>query len=192
MGMTTQSRDRAEDLRGREQRFDRLYGAHGRAVLAYAVRRASDEDDAADALAETFLVAWRRLDDVPGGDQALMWLYGVARRVLANQQRGERRRRRLADQLARELVPTLQAVKPPDVIGRPVLAALAGLGSDDREVLLLAAWEELSPREIGAVLGISQVAARSRLHRARKRLRALLGPSTGVDGADELNLEEAI
>lgn len=191
MGMTTTSRD-AADGRARERRLDALYEAHGRAVLAYAVRRTADEHDAADVLAETFLVAWRRLDDVPSGDLALMWLYAVARRALANQQRGERRRQRLADRLRRDLVPALQAVAPPEPVAQPILAALAGLHPDDREVVLLAAWEELSPQQIGAVLGVSQIAARSRLHRARKRLRVLLDRSAEVDDLDKLNIQEAV
>jgi RNA polymerase sigma-70 factor (ECF subfamily) len=172
--------------------LDALYEAHGRAVLAYAVRRAADEHDAADVLAETFLVAWRRLDDVPPGDQALMWLYAVARRVLANQQRAGRRRQRLADRLGRELVPALQAVAPAEPVAWPILAALAGLRPDDREVVLLAAWEELSPKQIARVLGISQIAARSRLHRARKRLRLLLDHAAEVDDLEKLNIQEAV
>ena len=189
--MTSESRE-AENVRVREQRLDALYAAHGRSVLAYAVRRAADEQDAADVLAETFLVAWRRLDYVPSGDQALMWLYAVARRILANQQRSARRRQRLADRLGRELVSALQTVTPSEPTAAPVLAALAGLGADDREIVLLAAWEELSPHQIGAVLGITQIAARSRLHRARKRLRALLDHPAEVNEVDQLNIQEAL
>jgi RNA polymerase sigma-70 factor (ECF subfamily) len=89
-------------------------------------------------------------------------------------------------------VPALQAVQLPAAVPQPILAALASLGSDDREIVLLAAWEELSPAEIGAVLGISQIAARSRLHRARKRLRAALDPLAEVDDAARLNVQEAL
>src|ERR1700756_2382861 len=84
---------------GAEDRFERLYGEHGRALLAYALRRTSDAQDAADVVADVFLVAWRRLDDVPSGDGGRLWLYGVARHALANQQRSERRRERLAERL---------------------------------------------------------------------------------------------
>ena len=189
--MTSESRG-VEGVRAREQRLDALYEAHGRSVLAYAVRRSVDEHDAADLLAETFLVAWRRLDDIPSGDPALMWLYAVARRLLANQRRGERRRRRLAERLGRELMSALETVAPPEPAATPILAALAGLGPDDREVVLLAAWEELSPKQIGAVLGITQIAARSRLHRARKRLRVLLDCPTAVDEVDQLKIQEAV
>jgi RNA polymerase sigma-70 factor (ECF subfamily) len=86
-----------------EATFRRLYAEHGRAVLAYAVRRSIDAADAADVVADTFLVAWRRLPDVRAGDEARLWLYGVARRTLANQRRAERRRERLAERLRREL-----------------------------------------------------------------------------------------
>jgi DNA-directed RNA polymerase specialized sigma24 family protein len=65
--------------------FGRLYREHGRAILAYALRRVGDPEDAADVVAETFLIAWRRLGDVPAGDRARLWLYAVARRVVANQ-----------------------------------------------------------------------------------------------------------
>ena len=77
-------------------RFDRLFEAHFRDVLAYAVRRVDEPADGADVAAETFLVAWRRLGDVPAGEEARLWLFGAARRVLANQRRGVRRRDALA------------------------------------------------------------------------------------------------
>lgn len=155
-----------------EASFRRLYAEHGREILAYALRRAGDPEDAADVAAETFLVAWRRLEDVPPGEQARLWLYGVARRALANQRRGERRRERLGERLRAELTPALP--EPPVLPGPDVLAALERLGLEDREVLRLSAWEELSPSELATVLGISAVAARSRLHRARRRLRRAL------------------
>ncbi|MGZ4218909.1 MAG: RNA polymerase sigma factor [Solirubrobacteraceae bacterium] len=157
-----------------EARFRRLYAEHGRAVLAYAVRRSSDAADAADVVADTFLVAWRRLVDIPPGREARLWLYGVARRMLANQRRAERRRERLAERLRREL-PVELAAAAPTPGGGAVMAALGMLAEADREVLLLAAWEQLEPAEIATVLGITRTAARSRLHRARVRLREQLG-----------------
>jgi len=151
-----------------EARLVALYEEHGRDVLAYALRRVADPEDAADAVAETFLVAWRRVAEVPPGEEARLWLYGVARLTLANQHRGERRRARLAERLRAELATATQPAAQP---AGPVLRALAGLGDEDRELLLLAGWEELAPKQIARVLGISAVAARSRLHRARRRLR---------------------
>ena len=156
-----------------ESRFCRLYEEYRRTVLAYAVRRTSDPADAADVVADTFLVAWRRVSEIPAGDDARLWLYGVARRTLANRRRGERRRERLAARLRQDLPAAVAAVAPP-TSGGPVIAALEALSDEDREVLLLKAWEELEPAEIASVLGISRVAARSRLHRARSRLQAEL------------------
>jgi DNA-directed RNA polymerase specialized sigma24 family protein len=102
--------DQKLDRRLAETRFRRLYAEHGREVLAYALRRTADAEDAADIAAETFLVAWRRTGEVPAGAEARLWLYGVARRTLANQRRGERRRDRLAQRLRHDLAATI----PPD------------------------------------------------------------------------------
>src|SRR5262245_59843684 len=87
----------------RRRRFEQVYTNCRDPVLGYVVRRTGDVHDAADVLAETFLIAWRRLDDVPAGDRARPWLMGVARRVLANHRRGERRRTALGDRLRTEL-----------------------------------------------------------------------------------------
>jgi RNA polymerase sigma-70 factor, ECF subfamily len=165
-----------------EESFRDLYASHGRAILAYAVRRTRDPQDAADVLAETFLVAWRRLDHVPAGDGARLWLYGVARRTLANQARSERRRERLAERLRHELPAAVAAVAPPTAAAdSAVLAALRELDQADREILLLAGWERLEAGEIATVLQITGVAARARLHRARRRLRARLEQDPDAD-----------
>jgi Sigma-70 region 2 len=113
------------DTRG----FGLLFDEHRRAVLAYALRRVDDPADAADVLAETFLVAWRRLDEVPAGAGAKPWLLAVARRVLSNQRRGARRRIGLADRLAQEL----SAYRPPVPTESDLLVrrALAGLSDAD-------------------------------------------------------------
>jgi RNA polymerase sigma factor (sigma-70 family) len=86
-----------------EDSFQRLYEENWNAILSYALRRTQRSEDAADIVAETFLVAWRRFDDVPSGESGRAWLYGVARRTLANQRRGEHRRDRLAERLRNEL-----------------------------------------------------------------------------------------
>jgi RNA polymerase sigma-70 factor (ECF subfamily) len=132
-------------------------------VLAYALRRA-DRSTAEDVVAETFAIAWRRMDDVP--DPPLPWLLGVARRVLANLQRGERRRRALVERLRRE--PAAAAQVPPGDDGR-VAAALAALAERDREALLLHAWEGLDNAAASTVMGCSAAAFAVRLHRARER-----------------------
>jgi RNA polymerase sigma factor (sigma-70 family) len=157
-------------------RFRRLFDDAERDLLAYALRRVERPEDAADVVAETFLVAWRRLDDVPRGEQARLWLYGVARRQLANQRRGQLRRSQLADRLRDELPAAVAAATAGDEDERAgaVRAALQRLGEPDRELLMLSSWEGLSPAELAAVLDLSAVTLRSRLHRARKRLRAQL------------------
>ena len=158
--------------------FSRLYTEHWRDLFEYAIRRVPDPEDAAEVVEETFLVAWRRLADVPDGCEARLWLYGVARHALANQRRGERRRAHLADRLAIELSNRL-SYPPPGPEALAMLAALKQLDADDREVLLLAGWEELEPREIARVLEISTVACRSRLLRARRRLYRVLADEDG-------------
>ena len=168
-------RDDGDPPGAAEARFATLYRDHAREVLAYAVRRAGSAEDAADVVAETFLVAWRRGPDVPSGDAARLWLYGVARRALANQRRGERRRTRLAARMRAELPAVLAAALPaPTAADHEVLTTIAELRESDREVLLLSAWEQLSPAEIAEVLAISPLAVRSRLHRARRRVHAQL------------------
>ena len=178
-----------------EAQFASLYADYGRDVLAYALPRTAGPEDAADVVAETFLIAWRRARDVPPGPEARLWLFGVARRVLANQRRGEGRRTRLAERLQSELRAAIPAQPGPDIAGRAVMRALGRLDKDDRELLLLAGWEELRSAEIARVLEISTVAARTRLHRARRRLRAELALEEGAVAmpcTDELGFEEAI
>ncbi len=180
------------DALGREvaqSHFSRLYREHGRAVLAYALRRVEDREDAADVVAETYLVAWRRLGEVPPGESARLWLYGVARNVIANLQRSERRRTRLGRRLAETLRTELTTRPAPEGEAAELLRAMAGLGEEDRELLLLVSWEGLAPGDAAKVLGISALAARSRLHRARRRLRGLI-EDDGSAGSRQPELEK--
>jgi RNA polymerase sigma-70 factor (ECF subfamily) len=182
-----------EASRGRElaaMRFSDLYRDHARGLLGYALRRSADPDDAADVVAETFLIAWRRLSEVPHGDRARLWLYGTARHVLANQDRGARRRDRLTGLLRDELRRQLPAHRTQE--RSAFLEALAGLGDADRELLMLIGWEELTPTQAARALGISPLAARTRLHRARRRLRARLTKQQPRDSRNtEIEVEEA-
>ena len=147
-------------------RFDALFSEHQRHVLAYAMRRTRTLADAEDAAAETFTIAWRKVDAIPM-TEPLPWLYAVARRVLANQRRGSGRRERLAALIRVEDVPTPMRVG--DDLDGPAFVALASLSPADQEVLRLVAWEELGNRGIAQVLGITPNAVAIRLHRARAR-----------------------
>jgi RNA polymerase sigma-70 factor (ECF subfamily) len=157
----------------REDRLNRLYDKHNGAVRAYCLRRMSN-DDVRDAVADVFAVAWRRLDDIPAGD-ALPWLYGVARRVVADYTRSSNRRRRLVARLG-SVRPGTPAQPEPQVIQgdeyHQVHEALAMLREKDREILLLAAWEELSHQQIAEITECSPAAAAQRLHRAKQKLGA--------------------
>ncbi|MCI3271493.1 RNA polymerase sigma factor [Streptomyces cylindrosporus] len=156
-----------------EHRLRALYAAHYGRVLNFARRRAADPDAAQDAAAETFLVAWRRIDKVPReAEEALPWLYAVARNILANQARGERRGGRLAVRLGRT-APVAAAA--PDHAGGVVealhvRAALAALSQRDQETLRLIGWDGLDTAAAARVVGCSARAFAVRLHRARRRL----------------------
>jgi RNA polymerase sigma-70 factor (ECF subfamily) len=159
-----------ESESSRLARFRDVYDMTYHRVLGYALRRAATREDAEDAVAETFLTAWRRLEEVPRGEEARLWLYGVARNALANQRRGERRRERLSTRLHADTIKApLHRAEPDGQLGSAA-AAFARLDADDRELLALVAWEELDPGEIATVLGCSRNAVRIRLHRARRRL----------------------
>ena len=160
-------------------RFDALFSAHQRHVLAYAMRRTATLADAEDVAAETFTIAWRKIEAVPA-EEPLPWLYAVARRVLANHRRGNGRRERLAALLRVEDVATpLHAGEDRD---GPAFVALASLSPADQELLRLVAWEELGNQGIAAVLGITANAVAIRLHRARARFAdALARESRGDD-----------
>lgn len=153
----------------RRTSWELLYEDHSARVLAYALRRVS-RDEALDVLADTFLVAWRRLDDVP--DDPVPWLLRVARNVISNQERSARRRNALKAKLAIVGEPHL-VPDPAEEIGSKsvIIAALSGLPKAEREALLLVAWENLDSRSTAKVLGCSPATLAVRLHRARKHLR---------------------
>jgi RNA polymerase sigma factor (sigma-70 family) len=158
------------DLERRAQ-FEALFERHHSAVRRYVVRRAAGVV-VEDVVADTFLVAWRRLEDVP--ELALPWLLGVARRVLADQRRAARRRRSLSERLRRE-ASTPDPWSPPMGLSTELVDALRMLTEREREALLLVAWDGLSPRDAAVVAGCSSAAFRVRLHRARARVCAQLG-----------------
>lgn len=155
----------------RVTRFEQLVELVGEPLRRYALRRL-DPAAADDALAEAFLVLWRRLDDVPAGAE-LPWSYGVLRNCVANEARSARRRAGLLVRLAGQAAsPSPEAPEP----GDPALgAALARLRPAEQELLRLWAWEDLSPSDIAVVLGTTTNAVNIRLHRARRRLADLIG-----------------
>jgi RNA polymerase sigma factor (sigma-70 family) len=155
----------------RRRRFDILFEAYSSDVVAYCGWRAVSPSDAQDAVAEVFLTAWRRLDDVPEDDAARVWLYATARRVIANQRRSNRRRLALHERLAHEPATLPDEPPPDDHESALVHETLRRLGRRDREILLLAEWEGLAPADIAKVVGCLTVTARGRLHRARRRFR---------------------
>jgi RNA polymerase sigma-70 factor, ECF subfamily len=154
-------------------RFEAIFAANYDALVRYAIRRVG-VDGADEVVAETFLVAWRRLDDVP--DHALPWLYATARRTIANELRRRRRAQRLGHRIDANAAPT--SIDPADAVPErlQLQAAFAGLSERDREVLRLAEWERLAPADAALVLGCRAATYTVRLHRARRRLARALDP----------------
>jgi len=158
-----------------DERFDVLARGLVEPLRRFLARR-TDPETADDVLADTLLVCWRRLDDIP--DEPLPWAYGVARNCLANALRSDRRQARVAAKLA--AVDPPREVEPVPADGDPDLAeALSALPEMDAELLRLWAWEQLTPAEIAEVLEITTNAASVRLHRAKQKLRAQLDDPLG-------------
>ena len=166
----------------RDERFEGLFRENYAAVRGYALRRAA-RDVAQDVVAETFLVAWRRIEDVP--DDALPWLYGVARRVLANERRSADRRAALERRVATAAVTVGAGDAGDSVVDAELLrAALAGLSDNHREALMLVAWHGLSGARAARAAGCSAATFAVRLHRARARLAAQLALLEQSPGGD--------
>jgi RNA polymerase sigma factor (sigma-70 family) len=172
----------------REDRFCLLYEWTRPPIIAYALRRTASREDAADVVAETFEIAWRRLDVIPAGEAGLLWLYVTARYVLANHGRRLRRRDDMTARLADELRGVSLRVEAPDEESLVMQSCLNSLSPDERELLMLAGWEGLNAAELGRVLGCSPTAARIRLHRARGRLKAEM--AKGEEGAERAEVPE--
>jgi RNA polymerase sigma factor (sigma-70 family) len=161
-----------------EARLEALFDEHYSAVRTYTRRRAP-EALVDDVVAETFLVAWRRIDELP--TEVRPWLLGVARKTLATQLRSARRRSTLVEKL--KAVEDSAAFSQVDVADTGVIASFERLSASDQEILALAAWEELRPREAAVVLGMSPARYRLRLHRAKRRLlRELARPANTCAG----------
>lgn len=165
-----------------QDRFDELFRANYRDVLAYAVRRCPSRADAEDVVAETFAVAWRRIEDIPPSDRARPWLFGTARLVRMNSRRTHRRQQRLLERLRSSFVPVAQRGADRQISEQDRLArAMAQLSPLEREVLRLRAWEQLSDAQIAEALDVGLASAKKRLQRARARLAAALAESDAGD-----------
>ena len=156
------------------QHFTALYREHHRRVRDFAQRRVGT-DLAQEVVAETFLVAWRRLDDIPA--VPIPWLYRVALYEIANLRRRQAKAVRLHDALRQGAEGPAGEDEADDVteLAHAVASAFANLKPRDQEILRLAAWEQLSSSEGAAVLRCSVPAYRMRLHRARVRLAVASG-----------------
>ena len=173
-------------------RFRALFEATYRDVRGYVHRRGVTHGRADDVVADTFLVAWRRLDEVPRHDP-LPWLLAVARNLWRNERRRQARHGEFVRRLATIPPSPAPAAEDPAVAAEDgaVFAALATLPEPDRELLLLVAWEGLTVAGAARVLGCSPGAARVRLHRARGRLaRELTARQAGGAGLGADDVEE--
>jgi RNA polymerase sigma-70 factor (ECF subfamily) len=167
----------ADGIAQRRERFEAVYHELYAPICGYVLRRVHEPEDAAEAIAEIFATLWRRFDRCPHGAELRPWLFGVARRVVANQRRGERRRTALGERLVENFDQgAFETVDSPD---RPsaLARAFASLSDSDRELLSLVAWEGLTRDELAVALGTTRAVVRLRLHRARKRLRDALPPT---------------
>lgn len=165
-----------------EQRFRLLYERHSLRIHAYAVLRTADLAAAEDLVADVFLVAWRRVGEVPVGNE-LPWLFAVARRVLANSRRADVRRDQLLARLHRaarsEPVDDISSVLDARDAADMVRRALSRLRTAEMEILQLAAGTQLSHAHIAVVLDCTANAVAIRLHRARQRLAEELANELG-------------
>jgi RNA polymerase sigma-70 factor, ECF subfamily len=165
-----------------DDQFAAVYQAHHRQVYAYAVTRAGRQL-ADDVVAETFLVAWRRLPALPKATP-LPWLLAVARNVIGERYRAEERQQAVAAEMRAWI--TEEELSVADVADgvaerSGVLNALAQLSDDDRELLTLVAWQGLAPSQAARVLGCSTATYYVRLHRARRHFKAATTAATEVE-----------
>jgi RNA polymerase sigma-70 factor (ECF subfamily) len=171
--------------------FKNLYDSTRARLFAYALRRTRSAEDAADVTAEVFTIAWQKRSRLPGDDPQILWLYAVARRVLANRYRKLGHQGEVFEKLRLEAKRSLSdSISPPleeSMLGAEVFARLK---EPDREILMLSGWEGLNPSELGYTLECSPLAARIRLHRARARLTAALDAAGLSDRSPRLDVPD--
>jgi RNA polymerase sigma-70 factor, ECF subfamily len=165
-------------LQKRRERFDSLFREYSGQVLGFALNRGLSLDEAEDVVSDTFLVCWRRLDDLPQSE--LPWLLGTARKTIANHRRSDRRRGGLSQRVGNMLLSEPRETDGPAeaIIRRTeIKAALDELSDGDREAIMLVEWDGLRYADAARVVGCSHAAFSVRLHRARNRLRKYLTPT---------------
>ena len=169
-------------------RFTTLYAEHFETIRAYCARRLPAAD-ANDAVADAFVVVWRKIDEAPEGERTLPWLYRIARNVVLHAHRSSSRRARLSWRASDNFIPTQSGADVPLVEhseAERIRVVLGRLAPADQEVLRLKVWEELTAPEIAEVIGTSLAAAEKRIERAYKKL----GRTLQVDGYRQLEREE--
>jgi RNA polymerase sigma-70 factor (ECF subfamily) len=160
--------------------FNALYDHTARDLFGYLLRRTHSPEDAADCLAETFLIAWRKREQIPTDEgHARPWMFGVARNVLRRERELDHRSFLAVAELARELLDS-HTTAPAD---SPTTDALAKLSPTDREIIEMLAWDQLSPREVATILNLSANVVRIRSHRARLKLREHVQATTQTESA---------
>lgn len=183
-GRVTEQTDRElwiQALAGNDGAFGVLFERHARAIYNYCFRRTANWTLAEDLTSVVFLEAWRRRKEaLPPDGSLLPWLYGIATNLLRNLRRTQRRYRAV---LSRFPAPSAIPDFSEDLAGRvdaerrmrSLLALLGNLSREDQDLLALCGWCGLTYQETAAALGIPEGTVRSRLHRARRRLRELEG-----------------
>lgn len=163
---------------GDQEAFERLYREHFEAIYAYVTRRAA-RADTPDLVANVFATAWRRIPDVPDPPEEKLWLFGVARRIVSQHNRGTSRRQRLNVKVGSNVPPVVaEGSHEPWGLEEKVLNILDGLKPEDRELVTLIVWDGLTHAEVAAILGCSANAVGIRWHRVLKRLRRDIGATS--------------
>lgn len=163
-----------------ELRFDALYRAHADAIHSYCLRRLGARE-AFDAAADVFVVVWQKIDTCPAGDEAKLWIYGIARNVVANRRRKATRWRTLVERTAHHATEAAVQGPEPVVVRRSeyeqLEAALNRLPDKYREVLILSEWDGLDRESIAALDGVTRNAIDKRISRAYEKLARQLNRS---------------
>jgi RNA polymerase sigma-70 factor, ECF subfamily len=174
-----------------KEHFKNVYDATRARIFAYALRRTGSAEDAADVTAEVFTIAWQKRGQLPANDPQLLWLYAVARRVLANRYRRIEHQGVVFEKLRMEAKRSFSYSASPaleeSMVGAEVFALLK---EPDREILMLSGWEGLNASQLAYTLECSPLAARIRLHRARTRLTAALDAAGLSDRASRPDVSD--